>query len=269
MKDKTNLQGWNPYFYRIWLPLQILTIISLAAIFLGFVNLNWYVILIVWFLIGPIGCGVGIHRLFCHRQFETYKPIEYTLAVLGAIAAYTPLAFFIGNHIYHHKYADQTTDPSSPVQFGFWESFLWWRLRNKALFYVEPKGYCFKRFVKDDFLKMVSRHFNKIVYAYALILLPFGVDAVVNFFVIPVLIEHTRLNLISSMGHMPSFLTYRNHDTNDSSQNNILFGFLTFGFGWHNNHHKNQMELINNNKWWEIDMEGYIAKCISKKNDIK
>lgn len=264
-EKNTNPEAWNPYFYRVWIPLQVLTVISIVAVLMGYVSLNWWVILTTWFLIGPIGCGVGIHRLFCHRQFETYKPIEYTLAILGVFAAYTPLAFFIGNHQFHHRYADRKIDPSSPVQYGFWESFLWWRLRNKALTSISIKGYCFRVFLRDEFLKFVSRNFDKILYAYIIFLSFFGFWAVVNFFVIPVLIEHTRLNLISSMGHMPSVFSYRNFDTKDASQNSLLFGLFSMGFGWHNNHHKNERELVNRHRWWEVDLEGYIAILISKR----
>jgi len=38
------------------------------------------------------------------------------------------------------------------------------------------------------------------------------------------------------------------------------------GFGWHNNHHHNPRELINSHRWWEVDVEGQIAKLISKRN---
>ena len=51
----------------------------------------------------------------------------------------------------------------------------------------------------------------------------------------------------------------RNFDTPDTSQNNILVGLLTLGFGWHNNHHHNPRELVNQYRWWEIDVEGPVS----------
>jgi fatty-acid desaturase len=67
------------------------------------------------------------------------------------------------------------------------------------------------------------------------------------------------------MSHLNIPLSYRNFETKDNSHNNIIIGWLSFGFGWHNNHHHDQRELVNTHHWWEIDIEGQIAKLISKR----
>jgi len=121
----------NWYFYKIWIPLQIATVLSIIAVCMGYVSINWYIVFAAFFLVGPVGTGVGYHRLFSHRQFTTWKPIEYTVAVLGTLAAYAPVLFWSSQHIYHHRHSDDAVDPSSPKQFGFIESFLLWRMRKK------------------------------------------------------------------------------------------------------------------------------------------
>jgi stearoyl-CoA desaturase (delta-9 desaturase) len=83
-------------------------------------------------------------------------------------------------------------------------------------------------------------------------------------FILPAFIEHARINAISSLSHMKLPLSYRNFDTPDDSYNNIVIGILSFGFGWHNNHHNNQRELINSHRWYEVDLEGLFARLISK-----
>ena len=112
-------------------------------------------------------------------------------------------------------------------------------------------------------MKFLSRNFNFIIYGYALILLIFGLGSLINFFILPVFIEHIRVNLISSISHLNIPFSYRNFDTTDTSQNNYVFGILSMGFGWHNNHHKNERELVNSHYWWEIDVEGLIGKLLS------
>ncbi|MEY4333963.1 MAG: delta 9 acyl-lipid fatty acid desaturase, partial [Bacteroidota bacterium] len=131
----------NWYFYRVWIPLQILTVVSFLAIILGHIEVNWFLVFISWFLIGPIGTGVGYHRLFSHRQFETWKPVEYLIALLGTLAAYAPVLFWASQHQYHHRVADTDKDPSSPTKFGFWESFLWWRMRQSVLKKIDLRNY--------------------------------------------------------------------------------------------------------------------------------
>jgi len=255
----------NWYFYKIWIPLQIALVISIISVYLGFVSLNWYLILFVFFLMGPVGTGVGYHRLFSHRQFKTWKPVEYLIAVFGTLSAYAPILFWSSQHIYHHRHSDEPSDPSSPKQYGFVESFLLWRMRKKALRKISLKNYPVTQILKDPFLMFLSNKFTLIVYTYAIVLLLIDPFWFVNLFVIPATLEHIRTNAISSLSHMRVPLSYRNFETTDNSHNNIVIGLLSFGFGWHNNHHHDQRELVNTHRWYEIDIEGLIAKAISKK----
>ncbi|NBS92378.1 MAG: hypothetical protein EBT27_01295 [Betaproteobacteria bacterium] len=254
----------NLYFYRVFIPIQILTLLSFVLIFYGYIKIDWIAIFLVWFLIGPIGMGVGFHKLLIHRQFVTYKPIEYLLALLGTLSAYASIAFSIGNHLFHHKYADTDKDPSTPKK-GFWESFLLWRMRNEALKNINVFNYCFREFLKDPVLKFLSAKFELIIWSYIIFLSLFGLDAVVNFFIIPSFIEHMRLNAVSAFSHINIPFSYKNFETKDSGYNNYIFGILSMGFGWHNNHHYDEMAISNKIKWWEIDVEGFIARCLSKK----
>ena len=47
---------------------------------------------------------------------------------------------------------------------------------------------------------------------------------------------------------------YRNTDTGDRSTNCWWVAILTFGEGWHNNHHAFQYSARHGLQWWEIDM---------------
>lgn len=254
----------NEYFYRVWIPLQIATLVAIIQILLFNLSINWWIIFVVWFLIGPIGSGVGYHKLFSHRQFNTYKPIEYILAILGTLSAYAPLGFFIGSHSYHHKNSDSSSDPSSPL-LGIWRSFFWWRLSTTSLKQIDLRNYCFNKFLNNSILRFISKRYDYIIASYVGILfLIFGWIGVINFFLIPVFIEHMRINVINSISHMKFPLNYRNFDTTDNSYNNYVFGILSMGFGWHNNHHQDQISLINSHKWWEIDIEGLISTLIAR-----
>ena len=257
----------NWYFYKIWIPLQIATVLSIIAVYMGYVSINWYIVFAAFFLVGPVGTGIGYHRLFSHRQFATWKPIEYAVAILGTLAAYAPVLFWASQHVYHHRHSDDAVDPSSPKQFGFIESFLIWRMRKKALRKISLKNYPVMQLMKDPFLMFLSNHFTKIIYVYALVLLLIDPFWFVNLFIIPAALEHFRTNAISSISHMNIPLSYRNFETTDNSHNNVIIGWLSFGFGWHNNHHHNQRELINTHRWWEVDVEGQLAKLISKKKN--
>ena len=40
----------------------------------------------------------------------------------------------------------------------------------------------------------------------------------------------------------------------DQSRNNLLLALITFGEGWHNNHHRYQSSVRQGFYWWEIDL---------------
>ena len=254
----------NEYFYKVWVPLQIITVIAFLAIGFSLVQLNWVLILISWFLIGPVGMGVGFHRLFAHRQFQTWPWVEKVLAVLGTFAAYSPLLFFAAQHQYHHKTSDSAEDPSSPVEYGFWESFLTWRMRKGVMKAVHTRNKPVRTILRDRFLLKISKNFAYILYGLVVILLLVGPFWLVNLFIVPVFLEHLRINVISSLSHMDLPFNYRLYDTMDKSQNNIVIGLISCGFGWHNSHHARPRKMLSQEKWWEIDLEGYIAWMLDK-----
>ena len=76
-------------------------------------------------------------------------------------------------------------------------------------------------------------------------------------------LEIFRLGIITSLSHINIPFSYRNFETNDKSYNNLLIGYCTFGFGWHNNHHAHPMLIDTQIKWWEFDLEGKLAKIIN------
>lgn len=254
----------NWYFWKIYLPIQILSLIAIVTGFYLSVDINWLAVFVAWFLIGPVGVGVGFHRLFSHRQFKTYRPIEYVLAFLGTLSTYAPVVFWVTEHQHHHKFVDQDIDVNSP-KHGFWHSFLYWRFKKEALSAVYIKDRCSILALNDPMLKWMSNNFVLIIYSYMVSTMMLGLDYFLMLFVIPVFVEQLRINILNSVAHISIPGSYQNFPGKDSSHNHTILGWVTMGFGWHNNHHANPRELVNSHRWWEVDIEGQIGKFISKK----
>ncbi|KAL6278297.1 hypothetical protein ACE6H2_021898 [Prunus campanulata] len=51
-------------------------------------------------------------------------------------------------------------------------------------------------------------------------------------------------------------------DTGDMSRNNWVFGLLTHGEGWHNNHHAFQYSAWHGFEWWEVDVIWYVIRFL-------
>ncbi|MBC8077121.1 MAG: fatty acid desaturase, partial [Chloroflexales bacterium] len=56
----------------------------------------------------------------------------------------------------------------------------------------------------------------------------------------------------------------RRFDTRDDSRNNALVAAVTFGEGWHNNHHAFPRAAFHGMRWWQFDMSSYVIRALSK-----
>src|SRR5260370_6439074 len=61
----------------------------------------------------------------------------------------------------------------------------------------------------------------------------------------------------------------RRYNTKDDSRNNWLVALLTFGEGWHNNHHYYPASARQGFKWWQIDVTFYLLLLLEKIREIK
>ncbi len=66
--------------------------------------------------------------------------------------------------------------------------------------------------------------------------------------------------LVNSVAHRWG---YRNYHTDDNSRNNPVVALLTFGEGWHNNHHAQQRSAAHGMRWWELDISYLIILTLS------
>jgi hypothetical protein len=74
-----------------------------------------------------------------------------------------------------------------------------------------------------------------------------------GFFVSTVVLFHATVT-INSLAHR--FGT-RRFETRDDSRNNLWLALLTFGEGWHNNHHFCPGSVRQGFRWWEVDLTFY------------
>ena len=62
---------------------------------------------------------------------------------------------------------------------------------------------------------------------------------------------------ITSLSHR---VGRRRFETSDHSRNSLFLALITFGEGWHNNHHFYPSSAKQGFKWWEIDITYYLLK---------
>jgi len=75
-------------------------------------------VMLIMYVISGYGVTLGFHRLLTHRSFQTFKPVEYTLAILGSLAVQGPVISWVADHRKHHAHTDRDGDPHSPHGHG-------------------------------------------------------------------------------------------------------------------------------------------------------
>lgn len=255
----------NSYFYRIYLPYLFFGLFGLY-IAVNEPQYLWYTAFFI-FIVSFLGTGVGLHRLFSHRSYETWRPVELFLAFCGTICAYGPLLFWVANHMSHHNHADTDLDPHSP-KHGFWHSFLTWNLTQDVLGKVSILSYPAKRIIKDKTLRIFDKYFVSINYTFLIVLALVNWKVAFAGYTLAVLFEKIRVGITNVVLHSDKIPgNYRRYDTNDNSQNSVIVNYLFGGFGLHNTHHANPRQFYEKEAPWEFDPEGLFIKLIRKPLD--
>jgi fatty-acid desaturase len=241
----------------VWLTTFIIVAFHIGALVALFF-FSWQAFLVamfLWWLAGGLGVGVGYHRLLTHRGYKTYKWVEYFLTVCGTLTLEGGPIFWVATHRMHHQNTDKDGDPHSPRDGGFWAHVGWLltgqTMHNDAgnlLPYVPDLR-------KDKFHVWISRWHWIPITSLGLILLAVGGWKVLlwGIFFRTVLGLHSTW-LVNSATHMWGS---RRFPTGDTSKNSFWVALLTFGEGWHNNHHAHPQSVRHGLAWYEVDVNWY------------
>ncbi len=248
---------WNVIIFTIVLHLG-----SLLAVIPG--TFSWAAVgvalLLHWLTMG-VGVSLGFHRLATHRSFKVPKWLEYFFIVCGALSGQGGVKGWVGYHRMHHLYADRTGDPHDSTQ-GFWWSHISWLMHDI------PGRSELHRFTKDIANDPVYTFCHRHYIALQILLAGFlyvlgGVPFVIWGVFVRLLISFHGTCLVNSACHM---FGYRNYDVGDRSTNCWWVAWLTFGEGWHNNHHADQSSAQFGCRWWEIDLAWLTIRFLEKLN---
>jgi stearoyl-CoA desaturase (delta-9 desaturase) len=204
-------------------------------------------------LFGSIGICLGYHRLLTHRSLQVPKPLEYAIALIGAMAVQGGPIFWVAGHRTHHLHTEDFDKDPYSARRGFWWSHMGW------LFYQRPEVFdynIYRQYAPDldkqAFYRWLDRYFVLLQIPLGIVLYLLGGWSFVIYGLVvrAVTLWHSTW-LINSATHMAG---YRSHESDDNSRNLWWAAILTYGEGWHNNHHAYPNVAKAGWKWWEIDM---------------
>ncbi|RMH67205.1 MAG: acyl-CoA desaturase [Cyanobacteria bacterium J003] len=205
--------------------------------------------LVLHWLTAGIGITLGWHRLVSLRSFQVPKWLEYFLVFCGTLSMQGGPIWWVGLHRHHHLYSDQPNDHHDSRK-GFWWSHIEWMFREVPAEAEIPR---FTKDIADDpVYQFLDKYFLPIQVVLAIVLYLWGgwPFVVWGIFVRLVTVYHTTW-LVNSATHT---FGYRTFETTDHSTNCWWVALLTFGEGWHNNHHAYQYSARHGLQWWELDL---------------
>jgi fatty-acid desaturase len=262
-RDKTFAQPVN---LTITFFLGLFHVCAIAALFM----FSWKALafaLVMWWVAESLGIGMGFHRLLTHRGYKTPKWMEYFLTVCGTLALQGGPIGWVATHRLHHQNSDKEGDPHSPRDGGFWAHMGWIitgdAIHNKTtelLPYVPDLR-------KDKFMIWISKwHWVPMVILAATALVLGGWQYVMWGVFLRTVVGLHATYLVNSATHMWGSRRFLTHDT---STNNFWVAMLSFGEGWHNNHHAHPQSARHGLAWYEFDLNWYGIFALRTVWDVK
>lgn len=218
------------------------------------------IFMFIYYLLGGLAIGFGLHRLLTHRSFSAPKWLEYCVVTLS-IPAGTPLQW-VGNHRFHHAHTDKDADPHSPHISGFWYAHVGWYLGTRNSFICLLYSLAGPlRLIFDSFWRpRTNQQYNYLAedvsndpyylwlskpVPYMLMMWVHGVTVFgIAYFLagltgiammwIQLTFMYNVCDAIDSIAHIFGEKPY--HQKNES-RNNFILAIFTLGEGWHANHH--------------------------------
>lgn len=241
-------------------------ILAVGALF-TFSWQNLAVFAVLWWISGSLGIGLGYHRLLTHRGFKTPRWLERVLAVLGSLALQSDPITWVTTHRIHHAFTDTDKDPHSPRHGTYW-SHMGWIFRGTAQNNSLATRHRYSPdLMRDPFLVALDKYYWLPTATVGLVLLAGGGIGMLlwGVFLRTVFGWHCTW-LVNSATHLWGT---RRFETHDDSRNNGLVAALTWGEGWHNNHHAYPRSARHGLRWFEVDINWIQIKLLEKAGLIR
>ncbi len=250
---KTLGLNWTAILFLTLTPLMALLLVPIYF-YLHPLSLNLAITFVVLFSLNNLSITVGYHRFFAHRTYEAHPILQYILLFFGTGACQGTVLQWATDHRRHHLKVDTDEDPYN-INVGFWFAHIGWMFLNDKPQY---QGKYATDLERNKVLQFQHKH-----YPWLVILIGFifpgllGMSMGVSFWggllvlglLRVVLTQHSTF-FINSLCH---YLGRRPYSDQITARDSIIMSFLTFGEGYHNYHHRFQLDYRNGIRWYHWD----------------
>jgi stearoyl-CoA desaturase (Delta-9 desaturase) len=241
---------------------MLATVFAIYLLWERLVRWSDIILLLTIYSFVAVGVTVGYHRMLAHRSFLPHPVVKIILLILGSMSLEGTALDWAATHIKHHALADRAGDPHSPLE-GFFHAHVGWLFKDRR---EDPNVYC-RHLLKDKVVVFVSRTF--FCWVALSLAIPFVIGGWTGLLwggLVRIFLVHHISWSINSVCHC---FGKRAFETNDQSRNEWIVGLLSFGEGWHNNHHAFPRSAFHGLHWWQFDLSGYMILALERLNLAK
>ena len=251
-----------------WLYLMLLSILLID--FSEFKIMDLILNMMLLFLTVGIGHSVCLHRGIIHKSYKTtkqFRRIGLCLFVLTGLGS--PLSW-LKQH-YFRDYWQNRTD--CPKYFQYNHSLItdfWWNLHlsfkptNLSRYNIPKKD------KNDPFILFLDKtwfiHYFILMFSIYLLI---GFNSMLIATCLrtsTIIIGHWYIGYAS---HKYGYSRHKIENADESGYNDVLLGLISFGEGFHNNHHSYPTSAKFSTKWYEIDFGWALVWTLAKLRILK
>ncbi len=218
------------------LAIHALTIFAFNPRFISWQSTT--ALLILYWVTACLGVTLGYHRLLSHRAFQVPHWLERFFATCGALSCQHGPIDWVGLHRHHHTFSDTDADHHNSHK-GFWWSHMGWMFEPIPAMKAVPR--LSGDLNKDPYYRWLNKYFLLLQLPLGLLLFWIGTISGAGGWAMVLWGIPVRLVLVYHVTWLVNSATHcwgtKVFDSGDSSKNNAWVAALTFGEGWHNNHH--------------------------------
>lgn len=245
-------------------PIVAAVVVPLYGFTVGYDAFEWSVFAVFMMATG-LSITAGYHRLWAHRAYEAHAAVRLFFAVLGACALQNSILHWSADHRKHHRFVDDRDLDPYPATRGFWFSHIGWILREYD--HQKDDFTNVKDLSRDPICVWQHKHYYLLV-ALTNFGLPLGLGflhgqiwgTLILATLLRMVLNHHFTFFINSIAHIWGRRTY---SENNTSRDNGLIAYLTYGEGFHNFHHRFQYDYRNGIRWWHFDPTKWLIKTCS------
>ena len=237
-----------------WITAAAMVAFHIGAVYALF-HFTWSGLIafaVTYYLSIVFGIGMSYHRLLTHRSYKTSKLVEYFLTVCATLALEGGPLFWVATHRRHHQHSDADLDPHTPRHGGFWAHMGWILFGHHEAQDTTITAKYAPDLARDPFHMWISRYHWVPLTVLGLVFLATGGWTLVcwGIFLRATVGLHATW-FVNSATHLWGS---RRFETRDDSKNSWWVALLTFGEGWHNNHHAHPTSAAHGLAWYELDV---------------